>query len=72
MAQKMNINTQENEQEQEQEKHEHSHKHEQEQHAREKMMSVNKFCHYCSSSSMPIVQIKYLPAVGMLLESYYC
>jgi hypothetical protein len=25
-----------------------------------------------SSSSMPIVQIKYLSAVGMLLENYYC
>ncbi len=29
----------------EQEKHEHGHKHEQEQHAKEKMVTVNKFHH---------------------------
>ncbi len=53
--------------EQEQEHPEHEDKHEQEQHAKEKMVSVNFFI--ISSSSMPIVQIKHLPAVGMLLEN---
>jgi Skp family chaperone for outer membrane proteins len=56
------------EHEQEEEKHEHRQKHEQEQHAKEKMVTVNKLV--ISSSSMSIVQIKYLPAVGMLLENY--
>jgi hypothetical protein len=56
------------EHEQEQEKHEHGHKHEQEQHCKEKngdfFLSTN---FVISPSSMPIVQIKYLPVVGMLL-----